>query len=165
VRLAQHRFSPANRVHVQQWQKSCNAVALAHSQAEGISFRPRNEIYNALCVFKPVITRKLVGNATKSAACYIDGFEQPTVDNWQEFFLGNQEEVADAVVEMMNPQPRKQLMSAQLFALSPLLEAEVIVPTPQLAPGSYPNKNTTGGTSEAIDVKSIVYGGEDRIPF
>jgi Family of unknown function (DUF5895) len=149
----------------EQWHSSCTAVALAHTQAEGVSFRPRNEIYNALCVFKPVITRKLVGNATKSAACYIDGFEQPTVDNWQEFFLGNQEEVADAVVEMMNPQPRKQLMSAQLFALSPLLEAEVIVPTPQLAPGSYPNKNTTGGTSEAIDVKSIVYGGEDRIPF
>ena len=137
----------------------------AHQGSMAVAYRPRNEIYNALCVFVPVITRKLVGNATKSPACYIDGFEQPTVNNWQDFFLGNQEATADAVVEMMNPQPRKQLMSAQLFALSPHLEAEVIVPTPQLAPASYPNTNTTGGTSEAIDVKSIVNGDEDRIPF
>jgi hypothetical protein len=144
----------------EQWQKSCTAVALAHSQAMGVSFSPRNESYNALCIFVPVITRKLVGNATKSPACYIDGFEQPTADNWQEFFLGNQEATADAVVEMLNPQPRKQLMSAQLFALSPHLEAEAIVPTPQLAPGS-----STAVTSEAIDVKSIANGGEDRIPF
>ena len=51
------------------WQKSCNAVALAHSQAMNVRFRPRNEVYNALCVFVPKIVRKLVGDNKKSQVC------------------------------------------------------------------------------------------------
>jgi hypothetical protein len=105
-----------------------------------------------------VITRKLVGETKKSPACYIEGFVQPTADNWQEFFLGHQEDIADALVGMMNPQPRKQLMSAQFFALSQDVEQEAIDSQPQL-PGTYRQ-------SETIDVKSsIVCEQEDPMPF
>jgi hypothetical protein len=152
----------------EQWQKSCTAVALAHSQAIGVPFRPRNEIYNALCVFVPVITRKLVGDTKKSPACYIEDFNKPTADNWTEYFLGNQEDIADAVVSMMNPQPRKQLVSAQSFALSPHLEAEAIEPQPQLpaAPATYPKTRATLAATNAIDVQSsAIDDSEDRIPF
>jgi hypothetical protein len=108
----------------------------------------------------PVITRKLVGETKKYPACYIEGFVQPNADNWQEFFLGHQEDIADAVVEMMNPQPRKQLLSAKFFALAPDIEQEAI------APASYPTGQATLSTSEAIDVhSSIVSDAEDRMPF
>jgi Family of unknown function (DUF5895) len=153
------------------WQKSCTAVALAHAQAMKVPFRPRNEIYNALCVFVPTIVRKLVGESKKSPACYIDGFVQPTADNWQEFFLGSHEDIADAVVGMMNPQPRTRLLSAQTFALAAHMEPEAVEPHPQLpsAPAAYPQAHITHAASEAIDVKSSIVpsvdDGEDRIPF
>jgi Family of unknown function (DUF5895) len=155
----------------EQWQKSCNAVALGHAQAMNTAFRPRNEIYHALCVFVPTIVRKLVGETKKSSACYIEGFVKPTADNWQDFFLGSQEDIADAVVGMMNPQPRARLVSAQSFALTPTQEPEVIAPVPQLqgsAPVSY-SKTLAIAVSEAIDVKSSIVpavdDGDDKIPF
>ncbi len=153
----------------EQWQKSCNAVALAHSKATNVPFRPRNEIYNALCVFVPTIVRKLVGDTKKSPACYIEGFVQPTVDRWQDFFLGSQENIADAVVGMMNPQPRTHLLNARLSA-SADEEPEAIAPTPQLsgtAPSAYPKTHPI--VSGAIDVQSSIVpsvdDGDDRIPF
>lgn len=150
------------------WQKSCTAVALAHSQAMGIPFRPRNEIYNALCVFVPKIVRKLVGESKKSPACYIDGFVQPTVDNWCDFFLGNYEDLANAVVGMMNPQPRTRLVSAQSFALTPHVEPEAVEPKAlPAAPATYPKTRATF-PSEAVDVQSSIVpcdDGDDRIPF
>jgi Family of unknown function (DUF5895) len=154
----------------EQWQKSCTAVALAHSKAMGVPFRPRNEIYNALCVFVPVITRKLVGESKKSPACYIDGFDKPTTDNWQKFFLGNQEDIADAVVGMMNPQPRTRLVSAQSFALTPHVEPEAVDPKAlPAAPATYPKTRATFPSGEEIDVQSSIVpsveDGDDRIPF
>ena len=125
------------------WQKSCNAVALAHSQAMNVRFRPRNEVYNALCVFVPKLVRKLVGETKKSQVCYIDGFVPPTADNWQNYFLGSYEDVADAIVGMLNPQPRKQLASAQSFALVSQSE-------PEEAPGAF----SPLCSEDAIDVKS-----------
>jgi hypothetical protein len=152
----------------EQWQKSCTAVALAHSQAMNVPFRPRNEIYNALCVFVPKIVRKLVGDSKKSPACYIEGFVPPTADNWQDYFLGNHEALADAVVGMMNPQPRARLVSAQSFALASDSEPEAIAPTPQLkrsASAAY----SPLPIGDAIDIQSSIVpavdDGEDRIPF
>jgi Family of unknown function (DUF5895) len=153
----------------EQLQKSCTAVALAHSQAMGVPFRPRNEIYNALCVFVPVITRKLVGDTKKSPACYIEDFNKPTADNWTEYFLGNQEDIADAVVGMMNPQPRTRLVSAHSFALTPHTEPEAIDPQHQVAPATYPKTYATLSASDAINIQSSIVSshedGEDHIPF
>jgi hypothetical protein len=151
------------------WQKSCTAVALAHSKAMGVPFRPRNEIYNALCVFVPAIVRKLVGSSKKSPVCYVGGFVQPTADNWQKFFLGNQEDVANAVVGMMNPQPRMRLLNAQSFALTPNVEPEAVDPKAlPAAPETYP-QTAIFPSGEAIDVRASIVpsvdDGDDRIPF
>jgi hypothetical protein len=89
-----------------QWQKFCTAVARCQAQANRIMFRPRDTVYNALCLFQPLLVRKSVGEKIKSPACYVDGYVNPTVDNWQDFFLGTDDALSDAIVGMMNPQPR-----------------------------------------------------------
>jgi Family of unknown function (DUF5895) len=90
----------------EQWQMFCVAVARCQAKASNTMFRPRNEAFNALCLFQPHIIRKAVGDKIKSLACYIDGYVAPTVDNWQDFFLGTDEDIADVVIGMMNPRPR-----------------------------------------------------------
>jgi Family of unknown function (DUF5895) len=56
-----------------QWQKFCISVARCQAKANRIMFSPRNEAFNALCLFQPEIIRKAVGDKIKSPACYIDG--------------------------------------------------------------------------------------------
>jgi hypothetical protein len=160
----------------EQWQKSCNAVALEHAKTMGVTFRPRNEVYNALCVFVPTIVRKLVGESKKSPACYIEGFVAPTAENWQDYFLGTSEDLADAIVGMMNPQPRARLVNAQSFALANDSEPEAIAPARQLEPSAPASKidnavafitgQATKFDTNAIDVKSsLVPALDDDIPF
>ena len=56
-----------------EWQKFCTSVARCQAEANKTLFRPKNEVFNALCIFQPIIIRKSVGDKVKSPACYIDG--------------------------------------------------------------------------------------------
>ena len=109
---------------------------MLHARSEKVGFFPRGEQYNTLCVFEPTIKRELVGNGKlKSAACYIDGFVEPTVDNWQSFFLGESETLlAETILQILNPQPRALLSSpssGSVIALMPPAELEVTPPAPR----------------------------------
>ncbi len=151
----------------EQWQKCCTTIAVAHSKAMGVMFQPRNATYNTLCVFAPTIVRKMVGDSKKSAACYIDGFVAPTAENWQDFFLGTQEDLADAVVGLMKPQPRGKLLNAQSFARGNDSEPAAIAPTYQLqglVPASYSNADVALVVNGAIDVKGAAIDA-DSIPY
>ncbi len=92
-----------------QWQLLCTAVARCQASAAKTRFYPRNNAYNMLCIFQPIIARKLVGTKTKSLCCYIDGFVAPTMDNWRSFFVGIDENLADFMIEIINPQVQNQL--------------------------------------------------------
>lgn len=148
-----------------QWQKFCISVARCQAKANKVFFSPRNEIFNALCLFQPHIIRKSVGDKVKSPACYIDGYVAPTVDNWQDFFIGTDEDLADLVVGMMNPRPRLLLADPTpgTIVLSPTEAHPQITATPAqpIAAASATN------SSPAIDIESSVIDADeyDKIPF
>jgi hypothetical protein len=118
------------------WEQNCIKIAMLHAQSEKVGFFPRGEQYNTLCVFEPMIKRELVGNGKlKSAACYVDGFVQPTAANWQSFFLGESETLlAETILQILNPQPRALLSSpssGSVIALMPPAELEVTPAEPR----------------------------------
>ena len=120
-----------------------------------------------LCLFQPHLIRKSVGEKTKSPAPYVDGYVQPTVDNWQDFFLGTDEDLADMVVSLMNPRSRLLLADPTSGAISlapaeiqPQLAAQpaIDVQSSAVAPASGDVNN--GSRTSQIDTDDI-----DKIPF
>lgn len=170
----------------ERWQQFCVAVARCQAQANKVFFSPRNEVFNALCLFQPHLSRKSVGEKTKSPALYVDGFVEPTVDNWQEFFLGTNENLADMVVGLMNPRSRLLLAdpTAGSISLAPAAEPQqqieakstrpnveipaldsppaIDVPSSTVAPDPSGSNGigTTVNLTDVIDTDDI-----DKIPF
>jgi Family of unknown function (DUF5895) len=166
----------------EQWQQFCVAVARCQAQANKVFFSPRNEIFNALCLFQPHLIRKSVGEKTKSAALYVDGYVAPTVDNWQDFFIGTDEDLADMVVGMLNPRPRLLLADPTPGTLDltpaaeaqpqieaqpsqPIATAPAIDPNPAIDVQSstiVPNKGSgTKGIRATVDPTSSSIGTDD----
>jgi hypothetical protein len=132
-----------------EWQKFCTSVARCQAEANKTLFRPKNEVFNALCIFQPIIIRKSVGDKVKSPACYIDGYVHPTVLNWQSFFMGTDERLADAIIDILNPRSRSLLLppTAGTIMLAPA--PELITPAAVTGAATSPLDN-----SNAIDVAS-----------
>jgi Family of unknown function (DUF5895) len=128
----------------EQWQKFCTSVARCQATANRTMFSPRNEAFNALCLFQPHIIRKAVGDKIKSPACYIDGYVAPTVENWENFFLGTNEEVADVVIGMLNPRPR-------LLLADPTPGTMVMVPPSELKPQNLQITPSVNPTASAVN--------------
>jgi Family of unknown function (DUF5895) len=132
-----------------EWQKFCTSVARCQAEANKTLFRPKNEVFNALCIFQPIIIRKSVGDKVKSSACYIDGYIHPTVLNWQDFFMGTDERLADAIIDILNPRSRS-LLSPPTAGTIMLAPAPELV-TPAAVTGATP---PVEDNSNAIDVAS-----------
>jgi Family of unknown function (DUF5895) len=133
-----------------EWQKFCTSVARCQAEANKTLFRPKNEVFNALCIFQPIIIRKSVGDKVKSPACYIDGYVHPTVLNWQSFFMGTDERLADAIIDILNPRSR-------LLLSPPTAGTIMLAPAPELVtPAAVTGAATTPveDNSNAIDVAS-----------
>jgi Family of unknown function (DUF5895) len=78
-------------------------ITMCHAQANGISARPKNLEFNALCVFEFKVTRELAGNnSNKAPACKVASHSKPTMDNWKSFFLGRNDELADRVLQLLD---------------------------------------------------------------
>jgi Family of unknown function (DUF5895) len=78
-------------------------ITMCHAQANGISARPKNLEFNALCVFEFEVTRELAGNnSNKAPACKVASHSKPTVDNWESFFLGRNDELANRVLQLLD---------------------------------------------------------------
>jgi hypothetical protein len=76
---------------------------MCHAQANGISARPKNLEFNALCVFEFEVTRELAGNnSNKAPACKVATHSKPTIDNWESFFLGRNDELANRVLQLLD---------------------------------------------------------------
>lgn len=133
-----------------EWQKFCTSVARCQAEANKTLFRPKNEVFNALCIFEPMIIRKSVGDKVKSPACYIDGYVHPTVLNWQSFFMGTDERLADAIIDILNPRSRSLLSppTAGTIMLAPA--PELVTPAAVTGAATPPVEDN----SNAIDVAS-----------
>jgi Family of unknown function (DUF5895) len=137
-----------------EWQKFCTSVARCQAEANKNLFRPKNEVFNALCIFQPIIIRKSVGDKVKSPACYIDGYVHPTVLNWQSFFMGTDERLADAIIDILNPRSRSLLSppTAGTIMLAPAKpDPQILQPAPAVVTAATPSVEDN---SNAIDVAS-----------
>ena len=100
-------------------------ITTCHAQANGISSRPKMLEFNALCVFEFEVVRELAGNGQKAAACKVASHTQPTKDNWESFFLGRDDKLADRILQVLD------------IPVSPAVFAAA-KPIAQLAPATEP---------------------------
>ncbi len=104
-------------------------VTMCHAQANGISARPKTLEFNALCVFEFEVVRELAGNGQKAPACKIASHTKPTIDNWESFFLGRNDDLAERVLQLLNI----PVSSAVFAAAKPIAQIAPAAPEPALA--------------------------------
>jgi hypothetical protein len=83
------------------YQQLLTEVTLCHAQANGIAARPKNQEFNALCVFEFGVGRELAGNGQKAVACKVAYHSTPTMDDWTSYFLGRNDELAERVLRLL----------------------------------------------------------------
>ncbi|WP_373541154.1 DUF5895 domain-containing protein [Chamaesiphon sp.] len=85
------------------WQQLVTEVTKCHAIANGIPARAKDIRFQCLCVFEFATKRELAGTVAKSPACKIDSHTSPTQGNWESFFLGRNDEVADRFLNLIVP--------------------------------------------------------------
>jgi hypothetical protein len=85
------------------WQQLINEVTKCHAIANGIPARPKDVRFNCLCVFEFSVKRELAGKNAKSPACKVDSHTVPSQSNWEQFFLGRNDDIADRFLDLMVP--------------------------------------------------------------
>jgi Family of unknown function (DUF5895) len=85
------------------WQQLTMEVTRCHAIANNIPARPKDVRFNSLCVFEFAIKRELAGKGAKSPACKVDSHTVPTQENWEQFFLGRVDDIADRFLNLLAP--------------------------------------------------------------
>jgi hypothetical protein len=99
------------------WQQLVHEVTKCHAIANSIPARAKDARFNSLCVFEFTVKRELAGNNAKSPACKVHSHIAPTMANWESFFLGRNDEVADRFLNLMCPTSELVLPQSNLLAL------------------------------------------------
>lgn len=87
----------------QHWQQLVSEVTKCHAIANGIPARAKDVRFNCLCVFQFTVKRELAGTTAKSPACKVFSHVEPTQTNWEQFFLGRHDDVADRFLDLLVP--------------------------------------------------------------
>jgi hypothetical protein len=85
------------------WQQLTMEVTRCHAIANQIPARPKDARFNSLCVFEFTVKRELAGSGAKSPACKVESHSVPTQGNWEQFFLGRMDEIADRFLNLLAP--------------------------------------------------------------
>lgn len=88
----------------EQWQQLCMEVNLCHAITNNVVPKPKNNLFNSLCVFQFQVKRDLVGKKKKGHCCHVVSHTKPTIDNWREFFLGYDTKFKTHVWDALEPQ-------------------------------------------------------------
>jgi hypothetical protein len=107
------------------WQQLVNEVTKCHAIANGIPARAKDARFNSLCVFQFNVKRELAGNNAKSPACKVHIHVAPTQANWEQFFLGRQDEVANRFLNLLTPTTELTLPQAHLLSATDRVEDEL----------------------------------------
>ncbi len=99
------------------WQQLVNEVTKCHAIANSIPARAKDPRFNSLCVFEFTVKRELAGNNAKSPACKVHSHVAPTQENWERFFLGRQNEIADRFLNLLAPTTKLNLPHADVLHL------------------------------------------------
>jgi hypothetical protein len=100
------------------WQQLVNEVTKCHAIANSIPARAKDVRFNSLCVFQFTVKRELAGNNAKSPACKVHSHVAPTQENWEQFFLGRQDDVADRFLNLLAPTTELVLPTANVLSLA-----------------------------------------------
>lgn len=100
------------------WQQLVNEVTKCHAIANGIPARAKDARFNSLCVFQFTVKRELAGNNAKSPACKVHSHVAPTQSNWEEFFLGRQDDIANRFLNLLAPTTELTLPQANTLSLA-----------------------------------------------
>jgi Family of unknown function (DUF5895) len=106
------------------WQQLVNEVTKCHAIANSIPARAKDARFNSLCVFQFTVKRELAGNNAKSPACKVHSHVAPTQANWEQFFLGRQDEVANRFLNLLTPTTELTLPQAHLLSTTDKVEDE-----------------------------------------
>ncbi|AFY95443.1 DUF5895 domain-containing protein [Chamaesiphon minutus] len=100
------------------WQQLVNEVTKCHAIANDIPARAKDARFNSLCVFQFTVKRELAGNNAKSPACKVHSHVAPTQSNWEEFFLGRQDEIANRFLNLLAPTTELTLPQSNTLSLA-----------------------------------------------
>ena len=100
------------------WQQLVTQVTKCHAIANSIPARAKDARFNSLCVFQFTVKRELAGaGANKSPACKVHSHVEPTQANWEQFFLGRQDDIADRFLNLLAPTTELTLPQANVLTL------------------------------------------------
>jgi hypothetical protein len=99
------------------WQQLVNEVTKCHAIANSIPARAKDMRFNSLCVFQFTVKRELAGNNAKSPACKVHSHVAPSQENWEQFFLGRHDEIADRFLNLLAPTNELTLPHANILNL------------------------------------------------
>ncbi len=108
------------------WQQLIDRVTKCHAIANSIPARAKDARFNSLCVFEFTVKRELAGNNAKSPACKVHSHVEPTQENWEQFFLGRQDEIADRFLNLLVPTTELTLPHNNVLSLADKIEDEVV---------------------------------------
>lgn len=108
------------------WQQLIDQVTKCHAIANSIPARAKDARFNSLCVFEFTVKRELAGNNAKSPACKVHSHIEPTQDNWEQFFLGRQDEIADRFLNLLAPTTELTLPQSNVLNLAGKIGDEII---------------------------------------
>jgi len=105
------------------WQQLVDEVTKCHAVANGISARAKDVRFTSLCVFEFTVKRELAGTKAKSPACKVHSHTAPTQANWEQFFLGRNDEIGDRLLNILCPTTELTLPTSSILALPAATEA------------------------------------------
>jgi hypothetical protein len=100
------------------WQQLVDRVTKCHAIANSIPARAKDARFNSLCVFEFTVKRELAGNNAKSPACKVHSHVEPTQENWEQFFLGRQDDIADRFLNLLAPTTELTLPQSNVLSLT-----------------------------------------------
>jgi Family of unknown function (DUF5895) len=108
------------------WQQLVDRITKYHAIANSIPARAKDARFNSLCVFEFTVKRELAGNNAKSPACKVHSHVEPTQENWEQFFLGRQDEIADRFLNLLAPTTELTLPQSNVLSLTDRIGDEIV---------------------------------------
>ncbi len=99
------------------WQQLVTQVTKCHATANSIPARAKDVRFNSLCVLQFTVKRELAGNGAKSPACKVHTHVEPNQANWEQFFLGRKDEIADRFLNLLAPTTELTLPQGNALSL------------------------------------------------
>jgi Family of unknown function (DUF5895) len=107
------------------YQLLISEVTLCHAKANGIPARAKNAEFNALCVFEFEVIRELAGDSQKSFACKVGSHSIPTMNDWQNFFLGCDDSVANRMLQLLSVPVSDRVIAAAKPVVAEVLDRAI----------------------------------------